>query len=86
MVVDVRDLLSKLREAIQKVEMDADARASARRLDRDIHAMLDEKGVDADRNSLLRRAAELEEKFSRRYPTVSRIIGELLEAVAKAGS
>lgn len=86
MAVDIREHLAKLRDAIRKVEMDAEMRASARRLDSEISDFLDAKGDDVESDFLLKRAAELEAKFSERYPTIARVAGELLEAVAKAGS
>ena len=86
MADDIRERLAKFRDAIRKVEMDAETRASARRLDSDIHDFFDTKEVDAEADSLLRRAAELEAKFSKKYPTVARIVAELLEALAKTGT
>lgn len=85
MAVDIRKHLAKLRDAIRKVEMDAEMRASARRLDSDISDFLDARGDDAAKDSLLKRAAQLEAKFSKRYPTIARVASELLEAIAKGG-
>ena len=83
---DIRSTLARFRDAIRKVEMDAEARTSARQLDSDINDFLDadDAGVEAD--SLLKRTTELEAKLSKKYPTAARIVEELLEAVAKSVS
>ena len=86
MAIDIRKQLVKLREAIQQVEMDAETRESVRRLDSDVHDLIDVNEVDVQTDSVLKRAAALEAKFSKKYPTVARIVGELLEAIAKTGS
>jgi len=84
--VDIREHLAKLRDAIRKVEMDAEMRASAQRFDTDISDFLDAGGDDAEKSSLLKRARELEAKLSNKYPTIARVASELLEAIAKGGS
>ena len=86
MAAGIREHLTRLRDAIRKVEMDAEMRASARRLDSDISDFLDEDGDYTKKDSLLKRARELEAKFSERYPTIARVTSELLEAIAKGGS
>ncbi len=86
MTLDIREHLAKLRDAIRKVEMDAETRASARKLDSEISDFLDEKVDDAGKDSLMKRAKELEEKFAERYPRTAQVVGEILEAIADAGS
>ena len=83
---DIRNTLARFRDAIRKVEMDAEARTSARKLDSDISDFLDADDASVEADSLLKRTTELEAKLSKKYPTAARIVGELLEAVAKSVS
>ena len=86
LATDIRKTLARFRDAIRQVEMDAEARTSARQLDSDISDFLDADNAGTEADSLLKRSAELEAKLSKKYPTAARIVGELLEAVAKSVS
>ena len=83
---DIHKTLARFRDAIRKVEMDAEARSSARKLDSDINDFLDADDAGPEADSLLKRTTELEAKLSKKYPTAARIVEELLEAIAKSVS
>lgn len=62
--IQIRRLLAKLRDEIQKTELDADTRTLVRELDSDIHVLLDSNAVGAEAASVLKRAKELEANFA----------------------
>jgi hypothetical protein len=49
----IRELLAKLQDEIQKTELDDDTRALVRDLDTDIHDLLDSEGQRAETDSVL---------------------------------
>lgn len=82
---EIRQLLARLKEELQQTEMDADTRSLVRELDSDIHDLLDSKRVDAERDSVLERARELETNFAAQHPTAERFMREVIEALARMG-
>lgn len=82
---DLQNLLSKLRDEIRDAELDAETRASMRELDTDIHNLLDGDKPQAGADSVMMRAKEIEAKFETEHPTTVRILGELIEALARMG-
>jgi len=86
MAVDIGRHLAKLRDALRKLEMDAEIRASARGLDSEISDYLEAADADINTDSMLKRIADLEARIAKKYPTAARIAGEVVEVLAKAGS
>jgi len=83
--IQIRRLLDKLRDEIQKTELDADTRTLVRELDSDIHVILDSNAVGAEAASVLKRAKELEANFAIEHPTAERFMREVIEALARMG-
>jgi chorismate mutase len=83
--IQIRRLLAKLRDEIQKTELDADTRTLVRELDSDIHVLLDSNAVGAEAASVLKRAKELEANFAIEHPTAERFMREVIEALARMG-
>ncbi len=83
--IQIRRLLAKLRDEIQKTELDADTRTLVRELDSDIHDLLDSNAVGAEAASVLKRAKELEANFAIEHPTAERFMREVIEALARMG-
>ncbi len=83
--IQIRHLLAKLRDEIQKTELDADTRTLVRELDSDIHVLLDSNAVGAEAASVLKRAKELEANFAIEHPTAERFMREVIEALARMG-
>jgi len=83
--IQIRRLLAKLRDEIQKTELDADTRTLVRELDSDIHVLLDSNAVGAEATSVLKRAKELEANFAIEHPTAERFMREVIEALARMG-
>ncbi len=82
---EIHDRIKKHLDTIRQVEMDAEMRASARKLDSDIRSSLKSKGKEVETNSLLDRAKDLEAKIAKKHPTTAKVVGELFEALAKLG-
>ncbi len=83
--IQIRRLLAKLRDEIQKTELDADTRTLVRELDSDIHVLLDSNAVGTEAASVLKRAKELEANFAIEHPTAERFMREVIEALARMG-
>jgi hypothetical protein len=83
--IQIRRLLAKLRDEIQKTELDADTRTLVQELDSDIHDLLDSNAVGAEAGSVLKRAKELEANFAIEHPTAERFMREVIEALARMG-
>jgi hypothetical protein len=82
---EIRQLLAKLHDEIQKTEVDADTRSLMRELDSDIHDLLNSNTVTADTDSLLERAKSLEADFATSHPTAERCIREVIDALVRMG-
>jgi len=82
---EIRQLLAKLRDEIQKTELDADTRSLVRDLDSDIHELLDSNTLRADTESMLKRARLLESSFATKHPTAERVMREVIETLARMG-
>ncbi len=81
----IRQLLAKLHEEVQKTEVDADTRSSLRKLDSDIHDLLNSSTSKPDTNLVLERAKLLEAKFAISHPTIERFMREVIDTLAKMG-
>jgi len=82
--LEIRALLERLQEEIRNTELDAETRALVRDLDADIHGLI-ESGEDADTDSLLERTRELEANFATTHPTAARVVGEVIDMLARMG-
>ncbi len=83
--IQIRQLLAKLQDEIQKTELNAETRSLVQELDSDIQNLLDSSGVDAETNSVLKRAKLLEANFATEHPTAERFMREVIEALARMG-
>ena len=82
---NIQNLLAKLRDEIQKAELDDETRSLMRELDSDIHDILESDKAEVESASVLKRAKEFEANFETEHPTTVRILGELIEALARMG-
>lgn len=83
--IQIRQLLAKLQDEIQKTELDADTRTLVREFDSDIHDLLDSNGVKAPADSVLKQAKALEANFATEHPTAERFMREVIDALARMG-
>ena len=81
----VRELLAKLHDEVQITEMGADTYSSLRKLDSDIHDLLDSPTPETKITLILERAELLETKFAISHPTVERFMKEVIDTLAKIG-
>jgi hypothetical protein len=80
----IQEIVARLRHELQHVEdVDVDSRTKAEELHRDVERLGD--AHDADVDSLLDRARELETRFAARHPTLEGIARDLADAIAKMG-
>lgn len=82
---EIRELLGKLQGEIQKTELDDDTRALVRDLDSDIHDLLNPEENDAETDSVLAKARELETNFATEHPTIERFMREVIDALVRMG-
>jgi predicted component of type VI protein secretion system len=82
---EIRQLLAKLHDEIQKTEVDADTRSLMRELDSDIHDLLNSDTVAADTDILLERAKLLEADFATSHPTAERFMREVIDTLVRMG-
>ena len=81
---EIRDLLARLQNEIQKTELDEDTRALVRDLDEDIHGLLRSDGQNG-RDSVLEKARELETNFATEHPTIERFMREVIDVLVRMG-
>lgn len=80
----VQEIVAQLRHELRRAEdVDIASRKKAEELRRDVERLGETR--DADVDSLLDRARELETQFAARHPTLERIARELADAIAKMG-
>ncbi|MFT7653882.1 MAG: hypothetical protein ACI9UU_002996 [Candidatus Azotimanducaceae bacterium] len=82
---EIRNLLDKLRNEVQKSQLDGETQRLMRELDSDIHNLLDPEKADVETESLLKRAREVEANFESDHPTAVRILSEVIEALSRMG-
>ena len=82
---EIRDLLAKLQDEIQKTELDSDTRSLVRDLDEDIHGLLDEDAGSAATESVLEKARSLESNFASDHPTIERFMREVIDTLVRMG-
>ena len=82
---EIRELLAKLQNEIQKTELDDDTLAAVRDLDSDIDDLLDPAGHRAETDSVLEKARELETNFATEHPTIERFMREVIDVLVRMG-
>jgi hypothetical protein len=81
----VRELLAKLHDEVQKTDVDAATRSSLRKLDSDIHDLLNSPASETKITLVLERAERLETRFAIRHPTAERFMREAIDALTNIG-
>jgi hypothetical protein len=81
----IRELLAKLKDEIQKTELDDDTRSQVRELDADIHDLLDPEGSRAETDTVVEKARVLESNFATEHPTIERFMREVIDVLVRMG-
>lgn len=81
----IRELLAKLQDEIQKTKLDDDTRSLVRDLDADIHDLLDPDGDRAETDSVIEKARVLETNFATEHPTIERFMREVIDMLVRMG-
>lgn len=81
----IRELLGKLQDEIQKTELDEDTLSLVRELDTDIDDLLDPQGDRVESESVLVKARELETNFAAEHPTIERFMREVIDVLVRMG-
>ncbi len=81
----VRELLAKLHDEVQKTEVDAATRSSLRKLDSDIHDLLNSPASETKITLVLERAERLETRFAIRHPIAERFMREVIDTLTNIG-
>jgi hypothetical protein len=80
----IHEIVARLRDELQRAEgVDIESRQKMEQFHRDLEQLDDAK--DADVDSLLDRARELETRFAADHPTLERIARDLADTIAKMG-
>lgn len=83
--IEIRNLLAKLRDEVQKSELDAETQDLVRKFDADIHDLLDSDKTEDETAFVLKRAREFEANFETEHPTTVRILSEVIEVLSRMG-
>ncbi len=83
--IEIRNLLAKLRDEIQKSGLDSETQNLVREFDSDIQALLDSSKSEDETAFVLKRAKEFEADFETQHPTTVRILSEVIEALSRMG-
>ena len=81
----IRELLAELRQETSSTTMDAETRTALKRLDNDIHRLLDPDDDASEGEQLIERARELEAEFAANHPVFERFMREVVDALVKIG-
>ncbi|MGI9249170.1 MAG: DUF4404 family protein [Woeseiaceae bacterium] len=81
----IRELLAKLKDEIQKTELDDDTRSQVRELDADIHDLLDPDGNRTETDTVVEKARALETNFATEHPTIERFMREVIDVLVRMG-
>jgi hypothetical protein len=82
---EIRQLLAKLHEELQKTELDGETQSLMRELDEDIHDLVNPDTPTEDANPVLERARLLEAKFATNHPMAERLTTEVINILARMG-
>jgi uncharacterized protein DUF4404 len=83
--IEIRSLLAKLRDEIQRSGLDSETQDLVREFDSDIQELLDSKKSAGETAFVLNRAKEFEADFETEHPTTVRILSEVIEALSRMG-
>ena len=83
--IEIRNLLDKLRDEIQKSGLDTETQVLVREFDADIQNLLDSDKTEDETAFVLKRAKEFEADFETEHPTTVRILSEVIEALSRMG-
>lgn len=81
----IKSLLAQLHEEINKTVITDETRELAREFDSEIHQMLDKSEGNANHESLLERAQELENRFASDHPVAGQAIREVIQILNRIG-
>ena len=82
---EIRELLARLQQEIQKTELDDETRSMVKELDSDIHGLLDTEGDKAETDSVVEKARVLETNFATDHPTIERFMREVIDVLVRMG-
>lgn len=82
---EIRELLARLQDEIQKTELDDDTLSLVRELDSDIDDLLDPQGDRVETDSVVEKARELETNFAAEHPTIERFMREVIDVLVRMG-
>ncbi len=82
---EIRELLARLQEEIQKTELDDETRSMVKELDSDIHGLLDTQGDRTEAESVVEKARELETNFAADHPAIERFMREVIDVLVRMG-
>jgi len=82
---EIRELLARLQQEIQKTELDDETRSMVKELDSDIHGLLDTEGDKAETDSVVEKARALETNFATDHPTIERFMREVIDVLVRMG-
>ena len=82
---EIRELLARLQDEIQKTKLDDDTLSLVRDLDSDIDDLLDPQGDRVETDSVVEKARELETNFAAEHPTIERFMREVIDALVRMG-
>ncbi|MGB5334198.1 MAG: DUF4404 family protein [Woeseiaceae bacterium] len=82
---EIRELLARLQDEIQKTELDDDTLSLVRELDSDIDDLLDPHGDRVETDSVVEKARELETNFAAEHPTIERFMREVIDVLVRMG-
>ena len=82
---EIRELLARLQEEIQKTELDDETRSLVKELDSDIQGLLDTQGDRTETDSVVEKARELETNFAADHPTIERFMREVIDVLVRMG-
>jgi hypothetical protein len=82
---EIRQLLAKLQDEIQKTDLDVETRSLVQKLDADIHELLESDTVGAKTNSVVERAKALETNFASEHPAAERFMREVIDTLVRMG-
>jgi len=82
---EIRELLARLQQEIQKTELDDETRSMVKELDSDIHGLLDTQGDKAETDSVVEKARALETNFATDHPTIERFMREVIDVLVRMG-
>jgi len=81
----IKELLTRLQEEIQKTELDDETRELVRQLDTDIHDLIVTDTDQQETNSIVERAKVLESNFATDHPAAEGFMREVIDLLVRMG-